>query len=308
MIPDKGVITMPVNRYTGLMYAPTSALVQPISEHGNPRHHAGIDHVAEADAYTEHDERLVLQGNAKGFLQAHLVFFGVFRLGRSLRQSHGKHHEQQRHHAHHDERRAPADALRQDARYGRPNGEAHGHGGVVQPDHRAPAGLFGPARQHGYGHRGIAGVAHADHEPAKQNEEEVRDEPAQQTAYSPQAGHEGDGFFLGRFVRDKGERQHEQGHTAKHGGTGHADLGVGQPEGFLHGGEHGSHAEARREVKQEQHVQDDKGEHETGAADRNGRFFHGSLDRGRLGGLGHGRILLFVRERSPRLKEDGAGG
>ena len=65
---------------------------------------------------------------------------------------------------------------------------------------------------------------------------------------------------------------------------------------------------ARREVKQEQHVQDDKGEHETGAADRNGRFFHGSPNRGRLGGLGHGRILLFMRERSPRLKEDGAGG
>ena len=105
-----------------------------------------------------------------------------------------------------------------------------------------------------------------------------------------------------------GEEGDARAVAVEHGGTGHADLGVGQPEGFLHGGEHGSHAEARREVKQEQHVQDDKGEHETGAADRNGRFFRGSLDRGRLGGLGHGRILLFVRERSPRLKEDGAGG
>ena len=40
MIPDKGVITMPVNRYTGLMYAPTSALVQPISRTRNMGIHA----------------------------------------------------------------------------------------------------------------------------------------------------------------------------------------------------------------------------------------------------------------------------
>ena len=41
-------------------------------EHGDPRHHAGIDHVGEADADAEHDERLILQGDAKGLSLIHI--------------------------------------------------------------------------------------------------------------------------------------------------------------------------------------------------------------------------------------------
>lgn len=97
----------------------------------------------------------------------------------------------------------------------------------------SPSGTSGPARQHD-GHRSIAGVAHADHEPAKQNEEEVRDEPAQQTADSLQAGHEGDIFLT--FVHDEGKRQHEQGHTAEARRNRPRRSGSRSTEGFLHGG------------------------------------------------------------------------
>lgn len=71
---------------------PHFALVQPISRtrNGNPRHHAGIDHVAEADTDTEHDERLFkVTPKASGSRR----LFGVFRLGRSSAEP-WKHHEQ----------------------------------------------------------------------------------------------------------------------------------------------------------------------------------------------------------------------